>query len=196
MSHWQPDTQNLNELVKVLRNATSGSSETQKAVMKQLEDLKQHIEYPNYLCHVFCWSQEPENIRTIAGLELKNCMPGFDFLSIEQQLHLKQSILLCLESPSEMVSRVAGSCITSIISGHLKRWPDVLPRLIDLLGKPSSLLAALSAIEKICEDSANELDVEDSLFVGHLINCLLGHIQNPTPKVRSKVLKVIDRLCC
>jgi hypothetical protein len=89
-------------------------------------------EFNNYLCFIFT-SKESEEIRSIAGLLLKNNLPDkWASLSSDILEYCKMSVLKALSDQSEMVKKVSGSIITRIVSSGLA-WPDLVPRLLSFL---------------------------------------------------------------
>lgn len=51
----------------------------------------------------------------------------------------------------------------------------------------------MGALDKICEDSAAELDQNDPAFVQLLVQSVLHLLQHPDPKIRSKALRCVNQ---
>jgi transportin-1 len=147
------------------------------------------------LCYIFNSQETEDDIRSIAGLSLKNSLP-LKWNSLDPLIlaYAKQSILKGLSDPSELVKKVAGSIITTIVTkGLIDQWPEVLQKLLELIQYPETAIGAFGALEKICEDSAERLDQQSPEFVQLMIQQMLLHLQNPNADIRASVVKCINQ---
>lgn len=138
---FQPNPQELSNLIALFANATAGNSQIQQQTIQQLERFAQVPEYNNYLAYIFI-SNEKEELRSVAGLNLKNCLPHkWTSLSPAILDYCKQCVLVALSDHSPMVRKVAGSIITNCVAGGLiERWPEVLSKLLELIAIPETML--------------------------------------------------------
>lgn len=117
---------------------------------------------------------EPEYIRTVAGLLLKNHIKEvYSHLPEEVKEYIKQQVLACVGDAATTVRRTVGSIISMIIlKGSLKDWPALLPVLIQHLdsGDMNSIDGAFNALFIICEDYSHKLDSEE---LGRPLNFLI-----------------------
>lgn len=130
---FQPQTEQINQLIHLLGQVQQGHSH----YLQQLEALSLHPDYPLYLAHILQGQDYSESVRSISGLSLKNC------IAHSQQLdpYLKDCVLRSLKDQSLLVRNVGGSIITTCVTGNgnLTRWPELLPRLLELLQDASCL---------------------------------------------------------
>ncbi|KAJ1660263.1 hypothetical protein IWQ61_000785 [Dispira simplex] len=162
---WTPQAEGLSQLVQMLNNSISADNQVQAENAKKLEELNKIPDYNNYLIFVLTkLVEERAEIRAVAGLLLKNNVRyRFHDISPEVMEYIKVRSLEALGDPDAMVRNTVGTVITTIVSrGGITTWPQVLPRLMELLENSDYNLAegAFGALEKICEDSASDLDQE------------------------------------
>jgi hypothetical protein len=95
--------------------------------------------YNNYLCYILCNPIATTDVRAIAGLLLKNnCKRFYERIQFD---FVKQTILHALNDDVELIRSTAGTVITTILTGRLGDWPDVLPKLVDLSNSPNQKVA-------------------------------------------------------
>ena len=135
-------------------------------------------------------SHQSVNVRSVAGLNLKNSLVSkWDLLNPEIIQNLKLMIMQALGDPDPMIKKVAGSIITAVVHGKLDRWPGLIPALSQMLKNPSQMMGALGALEKICEDSAADLDPQTSQLLVHTV---IELVNSQDPLARSSCLKCIN----
>ncbi|KAJ3360926.1 hypothetical protein HDU91_004216 [Kappamyces sp. JEL0680] len=159
-----------------------------------MENYSRIPEFNSYLSYILT-SNERENIRTVAGLTLKNNLKAqWSALDLSILDYCKGCVLSALSDENSMIRKVAGSIITTCVAGGMiERWPQVLPKLMELLDRPDTIVGAFGALDKICEDSCAELDEKDPNFVSMLLSKLLSFIDNPNPEIRANVLKCTNQ---
>jgi hypothetical protein len=123
-------------------------------------------DYNNYLIYILTqMAGEPDTIRAMAGLYLKNNIVAYyDQFHPEVRNYIKECCLQSIMNPHPLVRNTTGTLMTTIITkGTLKDWPQLLPRFIQLLESSdyNTCDGVLSALHKICEDSADSMDNED-----------------------------------
>ncbi|KAI8892333.1 armadillo-type protein [Globomyces pollinis-pini] len=192
---WTPNQLEFNNLISLLADAQKGDSGTQKRITEQLNSYSLIPEFNNYLACAFSTQSIPPEIRAMAGLLLKNNLrKSWDSIQPDYLAYMKSCVLATLSDPVHSVNNVAGSIITtSVANGKIDRWPEVLLKLIEMLQVPETVMGAFGALDKICEDSAADLDAKDPNFVTQLIQHILQHIRNPNPTIRAKVLKCTNQ---
>lgn len=118
-------------------------------------------EYNNYLSFIFAASPSSESaLRSVAGLSLKNNLRAqWSYLDPSVLAYCKYCVLQALSDPDAMIRKVAGSIITTCVSGTtlsfshktntpgqgglIERWPEVLPKLIELTERPETIVVQL-----------------------------------------------------
>jgi transportin-1 len=106
----------------------------------------------------------------------------------------------CLESvgdPSPLIRATVGILITTIASkGELTNWPELLPRLVQMLDSNdySACEGAFGALQKICEDSSEMLD-SDALNrpLNILIPKFLQFFTHNSNKIRSHAIACVNQ---
>jgi transportin-1 len=117
-----------------------------------LEAYSKIPEYNNYLTFLFATpttgSPQDDAIRSVAGLSLKNNLKiQWSLLDPSIINYCKHGVLMALSDQNEMVRKVAGSIITTCVAGGLiERWPEVLPKLVELLERPDTIVVVILAI--------------------------------------------------
>ena len=85
---------------------------------------------------------------------------------------------------------------TFFFAGELTQWPELLPRLCELLDSPDYTVCegSFGALQKICEDSAEALD-SDSLNrpLNFLIPKFLQFFKHSSPKIRSHAIACVNQ---
>ena len=81
--------------------------------------------------------------------------------------------------------------ISDIQIGDLQNWPELLPRLCEMLDSENYTVCegAFGALQKVCEDSAEMLD-SDALNrpLNVLIPKFLQYFKHSSPKIRSHAM--------
>jgi transportin-1 len=83
-------------------------------------------------------TQEDVSIRAIAGLVLKNNIrTHYEQIQPVILEYVKQHCLQSISDTDPMVRSTAGIVVTTIVArGGLTAWPQVLPKLMELLDSP------------------------------------------------------------
>lgn len=177
-----------------------------------LDQVKSSPDINNYLAYIFSSSQPPEGIqaseqeyhlvRSAAGIMLKNNVRT-EWKSIpESSLQLiKLAIPMGLEDKNSQIRNFAGNIATEVIRrGGLLSWPDLLPKLLDLIGNSSGNVSneaqegAMSAMSKICEDNHRMLmkEVNGQRPLNYVLPHFIAATKSPLPKVRVGALSAIN----
>ncbi|KAI8909313.1 armadillo-type protein [Powellomyces hirtus] len=194
MSSWQPRAEDLQLLVQLLKDSTSSDNTVQNNVRQQLETFTKIPEYPNYLACVMAMVELEASTRAIAGLTLKNYLRVHIANMQSAALEFVKSVVVRVVSDDqEPVRAAAGSIITTILSLGLALWPEVLNVLVQLIDSPriDAVEGAFGALQKICEDSARQLDNEQPQALGFMIQKFIQHFSSPSWKVRAAAIQ-----CC
>ncbi len=134
---WQPNHDGLQQIVHVLRNANSADTATQRHVQARLEEFARIADYDNYLMYVLTQLHvEPEAVRAVAGLLLKNRIRHAHQATIPQPVlrYLQQGCIAHVGDPLPLVRNTVGSLLTTLISLiGLHAWPDAVQRLAELI---------------------------------------------------------------
>ncbi|KAI8999818.1 Transportin-PC [Gaertneriomyces semiglobifer] len=193
---WQPSAENLQNLIALLKNSTSSDNVVQTNVRQQLESFNGVPEYSNYLaCILVATDQEPST-RAIAGLTLKNQIRiHVANLRPENIEHIKHCIIQGITDPQPAVRAAAGSVVTTIVSHDLSKWPEALEVLMRLIDSAESHVVegAFGALQKICEDSARQLEDQQAQMLSFMIQKFIQHFENPNFKVRAAAIQCVNQ---
>ncbi len=108
---------------------------------------------------------QEEYIRTVAGLVLKNNIKEYyPQMSEDVRNYIKMEVIKCIGDRKTTIRRTVGTILTTIIeTTSVKECPGLLQLFAQLLDNNDVNLidGTLSALQKICQDSAEKLDEED-----------------------------------
>ncbi|XP_071954469.1 transportin-1-like [Antedon mediterranea] len=196
---WQPEPAGLEQIVQLLKESQSPTTEVQRAVQQKLESLNQFPDFNNYLIFVLTkLKSEDEPTRSLSGLILKNNVRAhFHNFPAETTEFIKRECLQNVGDPSPLIRATIGILITTIATkGELQNWQELLPALCHLLDSEdyNTCEGAFGALQKICEDSAEVLDC-DSLNrpLNILIPKFLRFFKHTSPKIRSHAIACVNQ---
>jgi transportin-1 len=198
--NWQPEQSGLQQILQLLRESQSPDTATQRAVQQKLEELNQYPDFNCYLIHVLTElnSSEDEATRSLSGLILKNNVKAhYNQFPKEVTVFIKEECLKAIGDPSPLIRATVGILITTIASkGDLQNWPELLPRLCEMLDSENYTVCegAFGALQKVCEDSAEMLD-SDALNrpLNVLIPKFLQYFKHSSPKIRSHAIACVNQ---
>lgn len=196
---WAPRPEGLQQILTLLKESQSPSTEIQKAVQRKLEELNQYPDFNNYLIYVLTkLKTEDEATRSLSGLILKNNIRSHaQNLQLEIVEYIKQECLQAVGDPSPLIRATVGILITTIASkGTLVNWPSLLPTLCDMLDSQDYNVCegAFGALQKICEDSADALDsAQLNRPLNVMIPKFLQFFTHTSPKIRSHAIACINQ---
>lgn len=140
------------------------------------------------------------DVRTIAGVKLKNnILIGVSRFDPETLAFLKSQITTGLSDPQVLIRNVSGNVITSLVTQlRIDGWPEILPELMNLVESSQQSIvqeSAMSALDKICEDSAESLDKEyaGQRPLDYMIPKFLEFATYPSQKVRALSISCITQ---
>lgn len=195
---WYPDENGIRQTLELLHNSQSCDTNVQRAVHEKLNELNDFPDFNKYLTFILTTpSSESDSTRSLSGLILKNNLRSH-YKKCPPELidYIKEGCLRCINDDSPMIRSIVGILITTIVtSGGLQNWPELLPKLVQCLDSPdiNYIEGAFGAIEKICEDSAAQLENERlGCPVGALIPKFLLYAKHDNPKIRSHALACIN----
>ncbi|CAG2114485.1 unnamed protein product [Medioppia subpectinata] len=169
---WTPRQEGLEQILQLLRESQSPDTQTQRTV------------------------QQPT--RSLSGLILKNNVRAhLHQFPAEVTEFIKSECLDSVGDPSPLIRATVGILITTIASkGELVNWPELLPRLVQMLDSQdySCCEGAFGALQKICEDSSEVLD-SDVLNrpLNILIPKFLQFFTNSSNKIRSHAIACVNQ---
>ncbi|ODQ54556.1 karyopherin Kap104 [Saitoella complicata NRRL Y-17804] len=200
MSWNGPDQATLAQLTQILQNSISESAQARNAANQHLEQAKSLPDLNNYLAYILVRSTDQEiPVRSAAGLLLKNNARLYYHDIAEPVLNfVKEAVLNGLADDQHLIRSIAGNVITTIVSrGGVIAWPEVLPRLMDMLDNSTGATqeGAFSALCKICEDSSHELDQDynGQRPLNFMIPKFLTFCENPNPKLRENAIFCLNQ---
>ncbi|XP_028404498.1 transportin-1-like isoform X2 [Dendronephthya gigantea] len=191
---WQPDEHGLKQILDLLKESQSPDNAIQRAVQQKLESLNQFPDFNNYLIFVLTkLKTEDEPTRSLAGLIVKNNVKSnYHLFPDNVKEFVKTECLQAIGDPSPLIRATIGILITTIAQkGELIHWPQLLPSLCQLLDSEdySVCEGAFGALQKICEDSSEQLD-SDALNrpLNVLIPKFLQFFKHASSKIRSHAI--------
>ncbi|KAK6197834.1 hypothetical protein LQW54_010540 [Pestalotiopsis sp. IQ-011] len=210
---WQPSPESLSQLAACLKDSLSGFN---KAAQKQAEIMltqaKSSPDINNYLVYLFSSTEPPAGlqcsaedfhlVRAAAAIMLKNNIRT-DYKQIPDSSFtlIKMAIPMILEDKNSQMRNYAGNIATEIVRrGGLLSWPELLPKLLELLGNESGQVSpeaqegAMIAMAKICEDNTKMLERElnGQRPLNFMLPKLIEATKNPLPRVRAQALTAIN----
>ncbi|KAI8320666.1 ARM repeat-containing protein [Martensiomyces pterosporus] len=106
--------------------------------------------------------EENGPVRAVAGLLLKNNVrQDFDNISPHVLDYVKRKSIDAIGDPDTLVRHTLGTVIATVVAlGKIKNWPEILPRLMQLLDSAEYPLVegAWDILRKICEECGHELE--------------------------------------
>merc|ERR1712137_1065417 len=166
MTDWQPQQEGLQQLVSMLSQVQVASQDVQRDIYQKIEEFHKVPDFNNYLIYIFTKlenSPTNEPIRMSAGLLLKNNITKYyRDLQAPVKNYIQKEVLPCLGDPADGVRATAGGIVSAIVrQAGLDRWEGLLENLVGALKNSSTEVrfidGILSALTKICEDSAYEM---------------------------------------
>ncbi|OAA37833.1 Armadillo-like helical [Metarhizium rileyi] len=210
---WQPSQDSLRQLASCLRDSLSGfDKNAQKNAEVMLQQAKSSPDVNNYLAYLFSSSHPPDGlqcsesdyhlVRSAAGIMLKNNVKS-EWKSIpEESLNfVKMAVPIGLQDKNPQIRNYAGNIATEVIRrGGLLTWPDLLPKLMDMVANTSGQVAneaqegAMSAMTKICEDNPRVFlrEVNGQRPLNFVLPQLIAATKSQLPKVRVGALTAIN----
>ncbi|CUM62660.1 uncharacterized protein PRCAT00000214001 [Priceomyces carsonii] len=203
---WSADSHSLEQLKHIFRGTLSANNEERDLANGALNQAREQPEIENYLFEILVLDNTAKSdIRAASGINLKNSILKNDHpLQTKHREYLMDNIFKGLTVKDSMVRNITGNVITSLFSIYgIDGWPQSLPQLMELANMGSSdgvfdaQEAAMSALSKICEDSALQLDQE---FNGErpltvMVPYFIKLLDNPhSGKIRSLSIQCINQI--
>jgi len=195
---WVPNTEALQQILTLLKESQSSHTETQQNVQKRLEDLNKFTDFNKYLIFVLTkLVHEDDPTRSLSGLILKNNIRShFHQFPPDVVQFIKSECLCAMGDPSPLIRATIGIVITTLASkGELSTWPDLLPKLCEMLGSSDYNMCegAFGALQKICEDSADFLEKSPDNPLDTLIPQFLQYFKHSSSKIRSHAIACVNQ---
>eukprot|EP01126_Amoeba_proteus_P027958 TRINITY_DN2765_c0_g2_i4.p1 TRINITY_DN2765_c0_g2~~TRINITY_DN2765_c0_g2_i4.p1 ORF type:complete len:869 (+),score=129.33 TRINITY_DN2765_c0_g2_i4:69-2675(+) len=192
---WQPRREGVEQILQTLCNIENPDQKVQRTINDNLTQFKQDPEYNRYLAFILTLVDQHPNIRSCAGLILKNNIkPEMD---TSEQVYVKNQIVKVIGDPNSAVRRVGGSLITTIIGvGSIGGWDGILHFLVNCLKNSDRNVVdgAFYALSLICEDHHYELDSEHcGRPLNFLLPIFLEFFKNDQPELRYYAISCILR---
>lgn len=177
-----------------------------------LTQAKSSPDINNYLIYLFsstgppaglqCSAEDYHMVRAAAAIMLKNNIKSAYKQIPESSFTLiKMAIPMILEDKNPQMRNYAGNIATEIIRrGGLMSWPELLPKLLELIGNESGQVSsegqegAMMAMAKICEDNTKMLERElnGERPLNFILPKLIQATKSQLPKVRAQALTAIN----
>jgi transportin-1 len=212
-SDWQPSADSLNQLASCLKDSLSGfDKNAQKQAELMLSQAKSSPDINNYLIYLFSCTSPPSGlqctvedlhlIRSAAAIMLKNNVKtGFKQIPEASMTPIKRGIAMILEDKNSQMRNYAGNIATEMIRrGGLLSWPELLPKLLDMIGNENGQVSneaqegAIVTMSKICEDNTKmiERELNGQRPLNFILPKLIQATKSPLPKVRAQALTAIN----
>lgn len=177
-----------------------------------LAQAKSSPDINNYLIYLFSCTSPPAGlqctvedlhlIRSAAAIMLKNNMKtGYKQIPEASLTPIKRGIAMILEDKNSQMRNYAGNIATEMIRrGGLLSWPELLPKLLDMIGNESGQVSneaqegAIVTMSKICEDNTKMLERElnGQRPLNFILPKLIQATKSNLPKVRAQALTAIN----
>ncbi|CAF3726418.1 unnamed protein product, partial [Rotaria sordida] len=196
--NWQPvQADDLQQILILLRQSQSPDTQIQRQVQARLESLNQYPDFNKYLVYILTkLLDEQEATRSLSGLILKNnAKSHYEKFPDEVRSFIKQECLSALGDRSPLIRATVGILITTIVTkGSLEQWPSLLEHLYSCLDSVDINLCegAFGALQKICEDSADQLESAPSQPLNVLIPKFIQFFLHSHPKIRSHAIACVN----
>ncbi|CAF2750428.1 unnamed protein product [Rotaria sp. Silwood2] len=196
--NWQPvQTDDLQQILTLLRQSQSPDTQIQRQVQARLESLNQYPDFNKYLVYILTkLLDEQEATRSLSGLILKNnAKSHYEKFPDDVRSYIKQECLSALGDRSPLIRATVGILITTIVTkGSLEQWPSLLEHLYSCLDSVDINLCegAFGALQKICEDSADQLEHAPSQPLNVLIPKFIQFFLHSHPKIRSHAIACVN----
>ncbi|XP_048760058.1 transportin-1-like isoform X3 [Ostrea edulis] len=195
---WQPEENGLRQILQLLKESQSPDTATQRNVQQKLEELNKYPDFNNYLIFVLTkLTTEDEPTRSLSGLILKNNVKAhFDKFPPEVTSFIKSECLSSIGNPSPLIRATIGILITTIVAkGELRNWSELLPTLCNCLDSEDYNVCegAFGALQKICEDTAEDLDNDSTRPLNVLIPKFLQFFKHNSAKIRSHAIACVNQ---
>ncbi|CAN3353551.1 importin subunit beta-2 [Diutina catenulata] len=189
---WEPDAQSAEQLKQVFAGSLNPNAADRTAANEALDAASRQPEFENYLFAILMDNQARSDIRAAAGSNLKN--------TINKKRHprpyLLENVMKGLLVEDRLARNITGNIITALFSQvGVDGWPQALGQLFELATQApqqSSQDAAMSALAKICEDSAYKLEREynGAKPVEVMVPQLLQLMQSPSASSQTRALAI------
>ncbi|VDM57941.1 unnamed protein product [Angiostrongylus costaricensis] len=198
MTSWQPNQEELTQVLHLLHHSQSTDTVVQRSVQQQLDMLNGHQFFCCYLVHILSgMKEEQEASRSLAGLILKNNVRSqWSKYPDEVRQFVRTNTLASIGDPSPLIRATVGIIITTIVveEGGVGQWSTLLPYLGHLLDQPDLNLqeGSLGAIQKIFEDSGERLDPER--HVHPIMPKILSFFCSESAKMRGLAMNSVNSI--
>ena len=168
-------------------------------------------DFVNYLTYLVRTTNPPANIgfdalaynvvRVAAAMNIKTKLRvAYSTVVPDSLAYIHQSTLVALQDPAREVRNAAGSIISELVSqGGLLSFPTLLEELVALAANSTGNIpleaqeAAMSALQKVCEDNRRQLDkeIQGQKPLNVIVPKLMEFTASPSPKIRAMALSTV-----
>lgn len=125
-------------------------------------------------------------------------MSRFSTIDAESVSYLKSNIINGLNDSDNLIRSITGNVITSLFTQlQVSGWPEILSLLLNMIESSNDITktSAMSALSKICEDSARQLNREyqGQRPLDYMIPKFLEFMTSSNQKVRSGSVFCINK---
>ncbi|EEP78033.1 conserved hypothetical protein [Uncinocarpus reesii 1704] len=210
---WQPEEGPLRQLAGFLKDSLNGYDPAlQKHAEQMLAQATSSPDFVNYLTYLLLTSQAVPSlgfdanqytvIRVSAAVNLKTKLRvAYGTISPNSLAYVRSSAMVALHDPSIQVRNASGTIIAEMVhQGGVLSWPTVFEELLSLVANSTGSVpmiaqeAAMSALQKVCEDNRKMLDkdYQGQRPLSIILPKLMEFTASPSPKVRSMALSTVQ----
>lgn len=165
-TEWRPQESILKNIEETLQLALVPNSDAQKTVQDRLNVMQNLTDFSNYLLFILRDQSFPEDVRSLAGILLKNHLQtSFSTLNQENAHRIKIESLRLLKDTSREVRISISNIIVVIAKDNLKSWPELIPFLLKgFIVQDAYSEVALTTLFKICEELISNQKAQDDIY--------------------------------
>lgn len=196
-AQWRPRGDTLQLIKGLLQDALIPESEVQRNVQSKLKSLQNVNDFAFYLLYIVGEKQCPVEIRSLAGILLKNNIEAiYDKLPQGSGQEIRNLCLMLLRDPCRDVRTSIAHVIYSFARHGLRTWPELIPFLVSSFeagGEHSDV--ALTTLLSVCEDlllvTKREEDEEICAITKELFPKFMGYLRDEKCNLKQSIVKLM-----
>ncbi|KAH7974680.1 hypothetical protein HPB49_018083 [Dermacentor silvarum] len=198
-SPWVPQEERLQQILQLLKDSLSAEEATRLTARQELKKLSEIPNFSNYLVFIVAELKfENERLTKPTGSLLDEDVTA-DSGNVPRHVSdsTETNSFESVDDPLAVIVAALGFFITTDSTLELTRWPELLPRLGELLYSKDDRVCegSFGALHKICRDYAEALDtgpLKDQLTV--LVPKFLKFFRHKSPRIQFCAITFISLL--
>ncbi|XP_037560706.1 transportin-2 [Dermacentor silvarum] len=198
-SPWEPQEERLQQILQLLKESLSAEEEARLTARRAIKQLSELPDFISYLVFIIAELKfENEHLTKPTGLLLdKDGTANSGNVPLNVTDSTRTSSFESVGDPLVVIVAALGFFITTDATLELTRWPELLPRLGELLDSKDDRVCegSFGALHKICRDYAAALDtglLKDQLTA--LAPKFLKFFRHSNPRIRFCAITFISLL--